>query len=306
MHFSQFVDRLELEERVTTERSFSLRIFVLGGDLEGLRSVDKSNWNGRGVVCARSVFVRAKSRPEFNRTGVYILSGPGEEGSLPRVYIGEGDPTRPRLEDHYGNKDFWTTLYLFTSKDEYLNKAHIQYLEARLLTIAADAKRCEIDNANRPALPSMSEADAAEAEGFLREILVCFPVLGLYVFDKPSAPSSARRMLFIKGKGIQAKGYEASEGFVVLAKSQAVTETVPSVQRFVIDLRDSLTKSNVLAREADAYRFTQDYVFDSPSTAADVVLGRSANGRQEWKDTEGRSLKELQEEERESPVQRKS
>jgi hypothetical protein len=152
----------------------------------------------------------------------------------------------------------------------------------------------------------MSEADAAEAEGFLREILVCFPVLGLYVFEKPSGPNSTRRILFIKGKGIQAKGYDSSEGFVVVAKSQAVTETVPSVQRFVIDLRDSLMKSNVLVRDADAYRFTQDYVFDSPSTAADVVLGRSANGRQEWRDSDGRSLKQLQEEERETPVQRKS
>jgi hypothetical protein len=28
-------------------------------------------------------------------------------------------------------------------------------------------------------LPSLSEADAADAEGFLAEILLCFPVVGL-------------------------------------------------------------------------------------------------------------------------------
>jgi len=39
---------------------------------------------------------------------------------------------------------------------------------------------------------------------------------------------------------------------------------------------------------------SQDYVFTSPSTAAAVVLGRSANGRIEWKDARGRTLKELQ------------
>ena len=43
------------------------------------------------------------------------------------------------------------------------------------------------------------------------------------------------------------------------------------------------------------YRFTQDYSFSSPSMAAAVVLGRSANGRIEWKDAQGRTLKELQE-----------
>lgn len=36
------------------------------------------------------------------------------------------------------------------------------------------------------------------------------------------------------------------------------------------------------------------YVFSSPSTAAAVVLGRSANGRTQWKDEKGRTLKELQ------------
>ncbi len=110
------------------QANFSLRIFVPGGELEGVRSVEKSNWNGRGLVCPRAVFVKAKSRAEFSKTGVYVLSGPGIEGNLPRIYIGEGDPTRSRLEQHYGKKDFWTTLFLFT--DEYLNKAHIQYLEA--------------------------------------------------------------------------------------------------------------------------------------------------------------------------------
>ena len=46
--------------------------------------------------------------------------------------------------------------------------------------------------------------------------------------------------------------------------------------------------------EGAGYRFSQDYVFTSPSTAAAVVLGRSANGRIEWKDGQGRTLKELQ------------
>ena len=37
------------------------------------------------------------------------------------------------------------------------------------------------------------------------------------------------------------------------------------------------------------------YVFASPSTAAGVVQGRTANGRIDWKTKEGRTLKQLQE-----------
>jgi hypothetical protein len=54
------------------------------------------------------------------------------------------------------------------------------------------------------------------------------------------------------------------------------------------------TGEGVLAAEAIGYRFSQDYVFTSPCTAAAVVLGRSANGRIEWKDARGRTLRELQ------------
>ena len=84
------------------------------------------------------------------------------------------------------------------------------------------------------------------------------------------------------------------------AGSQAVAESVPSMQqhmRGMYDLRQELIGNGVLAPEAGGYRFAQDYAFSSPSTAAAVVLGRSANGRVEWKDSQGRTLKELQQRE---------
>ena len=41
------------------------------------------------------------------------------------------------------------------------------------------------------------------------------------------------------------------------------------------------------------YVFTQDFLFSSPSTAAALVLGRSANGWLEWKDQNGKTLNEI-------------
>jgi hypothetical protein len=61
------------------------------------------------------------------------------------------------------------------------------------------------------------------------------------------------------------------------------------------DLREDLIKNGVLVSSGDQFVFSQDYAFSSPSTAAAVVLGRSANGRIEWKDTDCRTLKALQE-----------
>jgi len=51
----------------------------------------------------------------------------------------------------------------------------------------------------------------------------------------------------------------------------------------------------VLALHGDHYRFTQNYDLSSPSTAAGVVLGRTANGRIEWRDATGKQLNKIQE-----------
>jgi hypothetical protein len=118
-------------KRTGGQRGCSIRIFLVDGTLDGVRTPDKSNWTGRGIVCPRSRFPEAKSRAEFNRTGVYFLVGPPTAAAdLLTLYIGECDPLRPRLEQHYAKKDFWTHVIAFISKDEALNKAHVQYIEA--------------------------------------------------------------------------------------------------------------------------------------------------------------------------------
>ena len=276
-------------------KGFSVRIFIPSGEPEGLRIVEKSNWTGLGLVFPRSLFADVRKRSELSRTGVYILWGPGDSGQLPRVYVGEGDALLPRLDSHAKNKDFWTQAVVFTSKDQNLNKAHVQYLEARLVALAAEAKRCELDNGNVPKLPSLSEADTADSEGYLADLLLCLPVMGVSLFEKPRASAPKNRDLFVRSKGIEARGYDSAEGFVVRAGSQAVKEEVPSIRIFLSELRRTLLDKDVLQDAGATYRFAQDYTFNSPSTAAGVLLGRSTNGRTNWKDAGGRSLKEIQE-----------
>lgn len=132
------------------KRGATIRIFLADGTPEGLRLVEKSNWTGHAVVCPRPRFPDIKARREFNRPGVYVLTGPPATAELPTLYIGEGDPVRPRLEQHHRDKDFWTTVILFSSNAENLNKAHIQYLESRLIELARTANRCHLENSNAP------------------------------------------------------------------------------------------------------------------------------------------------------------
>jgi hypothetical protein len=264
-----------------TVKPFSLRIFVADGDPDGLRLVERSNWIGKAVIFPRALLPSVKKRDEFNQTGVYLLLGPREDGEGEKLYIGEGDPVRPRLESHYAQKDFWNRAVFFVAGQGQLNKAHVQLLESRLIQLAKSAKRIPLDNGNHPTEPTLSEADRADMQVFLENMLGMLPVLGINAFEQPTEIKTlvSSVLLSCKGKGIAASGYEATQGFVVKVDSQAVGEAVPSMQQHVrgmFELRQDLIDNGVLRKENGHYRFTQDYSFSSPSTAAAVVLGRSA------------------------------
>ncbi len=278
----------------SASRPYTIKIFLPHGDPDGLRVVGKSNWTGSGVVFNRTAYAEAAKRPEISKTGVYILVGPSEDSSLPTIYVGEGDPIRPRLDSHYANKDFWTWSVFFTATDGSLNKAHVKHLECRLVELAKAAKQANLDNIQAPQPPTLAEAEQADTESFLADMLGIFPLLGLSVFEARAATSRGKTLLSLRGVGVEAHGYEASQGFVVRKGSTAKPQSAPSAHDSTVRLRNDLIKKEVLTIHTDAYLFTQDYVFTSPSLAASVILGRNANGRIEWKNAKGKTLKDIQ------------
>lgn len=300
MSFEGFARSLFVRRRrsVVNVSGVSIRIFLADGTPDGLRIVEKSNWTGRALVCSRTQFPGLRARPELNRTGVYLLLGYDDEAQVPLAYIGEGDPVLPRLESHDKSKDFWNLLVVFSSKDENLNKAHIQYLEARLVEIAKQANRCKLNNGNLPARPALSEADVADMEVFLSNVRLVYSVLGIKIFDVPVVALDNKKAVIFQiktGSDVFGRGIDKPEGFVVLKDSKCSKKEVPSLPKWASALRSSLLDRGVLKDNGKHLVFCQEYVFTSPSLAAYVIRGRSVNGRTEWKDAQGHSLKEVQE-----------
>lgn len=70
---------------------------------------------------------RGRHTSRSTSAGVYVLVGPDPEGHrTDRVYIGEADDIRSRLEAHQKAKDFWTHGYVLTTRDDSLHKAHVR------------------------------------------------------------------------------------------------------------------------------------------------------------------------------------
>jgi len=59
-------------------------------------------------------------------------------------------------------------------------------------------------------------------------------------------------------------------------------------------LREKLIADGTLVKEKDCLRFTKNTEFASPSAAASVVHGGSANGLILWKNSAGKDLKEIE------------
>lgn len=96
---------------------------------------------------------------------------------------------RTRLESHFQSKDFWSKAVVFVSSTSSggLNRAHATWLEHALIHRAIKADRSHLDNGTEPQEPQLSEAEKADTQAFLREMLQILPLVGLNAFEIPKA-----------------------------------------------------------------------------------------------------------------------
>jgi len=278
--------------------SATIKLFLPRGDAKSLRTAEISNWTGKAVAAPRTEIDELLAREELDKAGVYILIGNDPLTNAPRAYIGEAEIIRERLKQHK-TKEFWISAIVFVSKDENLTKAHVRYLESRLLGEATKVNRFSLEQ-NQAAGSKLPESDREDMEVFLARIRQLLPVLGsdiLAPIAQPSATAQPGGVLYTKIKGAEGRGQRTANGFVVFRNSTAVLEKRPSAENYpyVMVQRKQLISEGVLIEKDGFFVFTNDAEFTSPSAAAAVIHGGSANGLTAWKTDGGRSLKRLDE-----------
>lgn len=172
---------------------YTIRIFVPDGNPEGLRIIDRMNWTGLGIAFPREDWPKVKTRADFLRSGVYILIGRVTDDDLPTIYIGQGDVVRSRIDSHFANKEFWSSAAVFVSNATGgLNRAHATWLEYALIQRAQQIDQSHLENSTEPAAPQMSEAERADTQAFLREMLQILPLIGLNCFEPPKVVATPK------------------------------------------------------------------------------------------------------------------
>lgn len=280
----------------------TIKLFLIDGDTNGRLTCELSNWTGKAYKLPRSLIKICTDRPEIQTTGVYMLLNKSadlsEKGQL---YIGEAENIFNRITQHVKEKDFWNEAIVFISKDDNLNKAHIKYLENRLHEIASSANRYELINAQRPTQSSISESDKAEMEEFLANILTLVSTLGYNAFeqirqdDTREQPDKEEDLFYITAtRGANGIGKTTSEGFVVFENSQVADPVTNSYPKTMQKLRNTLISQGVIVKENNKMILKRDYLFSSSSSAAMIIMGRSANGLTEWKMKSGKTLQDFE------------
>jgi hypothetical protein len=296
-----------------SENSRSVTLLLLDGTPTGLIQAEIMNWNGRALAGPRSRIGEILKREESAGTGVYFLVGDDpDQPARKRIYIGEGDVVADRIKSHSTDesKEFWDQVCLVTAKGN-LNKAHVRYLESRLIRIAKESGRSNLANGKDPSKKLLSEAEIAYMESFLRQTRLILQILG-FDFLRPKidgTPHSKQTIadgnehsnaveLTLVGKkhGYAAKAIESDGEVTVLVGSTAMAGA-GSAQDAYSSLREQLIKDGQLTLVSGGalLEFAENVTFKSPSAAASVINNHNTNGRKDWKlKSTGQTLKEWQ------------
>lgn len=283
-----------------------LTLRLVDGKPDGMLEVEESNWAGHVLLTPRD-HIRTKKlhdRPEARRAGVYILLG--EKMGKPTAYVGESNKIIERLGQHVTKKDWWEEAILVTKRAGEINKAHAQYLEARLYEIIKDAGRVNLENDQNPSSQNLSGDDKHDMDKFLDALLIILPtVRGNMFLKRPSRQEDEKKpvaedstsltspVFLLRGGQDNARMVLDDSDYIVLKGSYARRERKSKDRSAVEEIKELEDKGILKSIDSKRLQFTEDYAFKSASKAARVIVGYNVNGLDVWrvKDT-SQTLKE--------------
>lgn len=286
-------------------------MFLMDGEVTGKIKCTLSNWTGVIYKIPRIQLADLKSRDEMKQSGIYFLFGRDEDKQKNITYIGQatnrknGEGVLLRVQEHTrdSHADYFNDVIILTTQNNSFGPTEISYLENKFTQLAKESGRYIVKNGNEPNPGNVTEEKQSELDEVVENVLMIVGTLGYRVFISMTtkvdqqARNEVEQYLYLKRKMkksdqiIEAKCERTTEGFVVLEGSQVEMIDSPAIPTSLKELRKELIKANVIKGGI----LQEKQLFSSPSYAAAFVLGMNTNGRMDWKDKDGKTLKELEE-----------
>lgn len=274
-------------------RPQTIQIFLPDGSPTSIREAEITSRLVKAILFPRNKIQEVSQREMVRYTGVYFLFGPSEDGTKPIVYIGEGEDCFNRIQSHNREKDFWTHCVIVVSKTNDYNKADSKFLEHYCIKKAEEIGRYKLYNGTGSNKLSISESREHDLLDNFETAKILLATLGYPIFEEKRKATTQKELFYCKGKDASAIGELTDDGFLVYKGSKSNLKETKSIGSWVSRIRKQLIEDTILKEENGLYIFQSDYVFNSPSAAAAIILARAANGWTEWKDKNGKTLDEL-------------
>lgn len=270
-------------------RGRTISIYIPDGNARSIKICSMKDSIVKAIFIPRTKLWEI-DRQELQDPGIYFLFGEINEIGKYQVYIGEAEVLITRLKQHNSLKDFWNMAICFVSEKRNINKAHIKYLENYCCEQAKKINKCELENSTIPTKSSLTEEDVDFMWWFFDDMKILISALGFPIFEE--IKKEKKNTFFCRGKWAIAEGELNEDGVTVFKWSKANIQETPTAWEWVIGMRRRLLEKWVIKKEDDYYVFMEDYTFNSPSSAAAVILARRANGWTEWKDSDNKTMDE--------------
>ncbi len=285
----------------------TIKTFLIDGTPNGRMTCELSNRTIKILKIPGSMLTKSLKREELQGAGVYLLIGDSDNNSG-SVYIGESECLYKRLDNHLNslkNKnnskdevyEAWNEVIVLVSSE--LNKAHIRYIEKELINIAKTAARYDLINKQENGVRNLSEPEESQMQEFIEYSKLLVSFLGYDIFELPISKEFSKRDIdsntyeITNSRGADARGFFMGTELTVFKGSVVAGEVVESFKKTNwMKMRDTMIEKGVISKKGEKLVFTKDYAFKSPSAAAAIVMGRSANGLIEWK-RNGKKLKDV-------------
>lgn len=278
----------------------SLEITLEHGTAEGTLICSLKGWDCEIYRISRDELSAYTNNSKLKECGIYFLVG--EHDGAPSVYVGQansrdnGKGVLGRVMEHdRASEAYWNTALLLHSTSNVLYPTELNYLE-RSFWNKVKMSSFKVMNASKPALGNYAESTEIAMDKFIVSAEMIIRILGYHFLDgkqqtDPHVTPNARKFFITrKGKGLGRDidaVCEMRDGKFVVLKGSLVA-TVPR--------NSSIQKDYGHSRYADLIdhrgRLDQDIVFDTVSGSSSFVIYGSSNGNVDWKDREGKPIKD--------------
>lgn len=276
---------------MSIKKALTIQIFLPDGDPFGLRVATETTHVCQVIEIPRLKLPEFANTEESHRVGVYVLMEPGDIDDPLSIYVGQTSDLATRLQQHNSQKDFWDRAFAIVSRVNALTQAHSQFLEWMAIQAAKKANRYKLKNANDGTRSHLTASIQAECESIFSLSSLLFSVLGCRAFEPILAHVEKDQQCFYCSRlSYRGVAHWTNEGMVICAGSKGPSKLTPTCPKGVIKERAKLLNSGIITDNGTCIEFQKEHIAKSPSAAAAVIQGRSANGWTEWKTKEGKSL----------------